>query len=74
MRESESKEGESCQSRFIWSPANTGGLAELFMAIERVAVSDALRDARACEEEVAIYECFNSSVKAEKIDLIWEKA
>lgn len=47
---------------------------ELFMATERLAASDALRGAQACQDQVEIYEWFNSSVKGEKIDLIWEKA
>ena len=46
---------------------------ELFMATERLAEADALRGAKACQDEVEIYEWFNSSVKGERIDLIWEK-
>lgn len=45
---------------------------ELFMATERLAEADALRGARACQDRVEIYEWFNSSVKGERIDLIWE--
>lgn len=47
---------------------------ELFMATERMAEADALRGAKACQDEVEIYEWFNSSVKGERIDLIWEEA
>ena len=48
-------------------------MAELFMATERLVESDVLRGARACRETVEIYEWFNSCVKGEKIELIWEK-
>ncbi|OWP00068.1 cytochrome P [Marssonina coronariae] len=47
---------------------------ELYMATERMAAKDVLRGARACQDEVKIYEWFNSSVKGEKIELIWDKA
>ena len=47
--------------------------AELFMATERLAESGVLRGARACQDKVEIYEWFNSCVKGEKIELIWEK-
>ena len=46
---------------------------ELFMAVEKLAQADALRGAKACQDEVEIFEWFNSSVKGERIDLIWEK-
>jgi cytochrome P450 len=45
---------------------------ELFMATERLAERDVLRGARAVQPEVEIYEWFNSSVKGEKIELIWD--
>ncbi|KAI9642601.1 hypothetical protein NHQ30_009406 [Ciborinia camelliae] len=44
---------------------------ELYMAVEKVVESDVLRGARVCQEKVEIYEWFNSSVKGEKIELIW---
>lgn len=44
---------------------------ELLMATERLVESGVLRGARACQEEVQIYEWFNSSVKGEKIELVW---
>lgn len=43
------------------------------MATERLAISDVLRGAKVGEENVEIYEWFNSSVKGEKIELLWEK-
>lgn len=46
---------------------------ELYMATERLVESDVLRGAKACQDEVEIYEWFNSSVKGEKIELIWNK-
>lgn len=49
-------------------------MTELFMATERLVEGDTLRGARACQGEVEIYEYFNSSVKGEKIELIWEKS
>ena len=47
---------------------------ELYMATEKLAQKDVLRGARAVQDTVEIYEWFNSSVKGEKIELIWEKA
>ncbi|KAJ8060725.1 hypothetical protein OCU04_011029 [Sclerotinia nivalis] len=44
---------------------------ELLMAVEKVAENDVLRGARVVQEEVEIYEWFNSSVKGEKMELIW---
>lgn len=44
------------------------------MATEKMAERDVLRGARAVQDKVEIYEWFNSSVKGEKIELIWEKA
>ena len=46
---------------------------ELFMAFEKMAETDALRGARACQDEIEIYEWFNSSVKGERIDLVWDE-
>jgi Cytochrome P450 len=46
-------------------------MTELYMATERLVESGVLDGARACQEEVQIYEWFNSSVKAEKIELVW---
>lgn len=47
-------------------------ITELYMATERLVESDVLRGARVCQKEVEIYEWFNSSVKGEKIELIWD--
>lgn len=46
---------------------------ELLMATEKLAESGVLTGAKVCQEEVEIFEWFNSSVKGERIDLIWEK-
>jgi cytochrome P450 len=46
-------------------------MTELYMGTERVVESRVLRGAKACQERVEIYEWFNSSVKGEKIELIW---
>jgi cytochrome P450 len=46
---------------------------ELYMATERLVESDVLRGAKACQDKVEIYEWFNSSVKGEKIELIWNR-
>ncbi|RFU28153.1 hypothetical protein B7463_g8180, partial [Scytalidium lignicola] len=45
---------------------------ELYMATERLVESDVLRGARVCKENVEIYEWFNSKVKDEKIELLFE--
>lgn len=47
---------------------------ELYMGAERLVERDVLRGAKACQDKVEIYEWFNSSVKGEKIELIWEKS
>ncbi|KAL2065493.1 hypothetical protein VTL71DRAFT_3163 [Oculimacula yallundae] len=47
---------------------------ELYMATEKMAEKDVLRGAKAVQDKIEIYEWFNSSVKGEKIELIWEKA
>lgn len=46
-------------------------MTELFMATERLVLSDVLKGSTAVQEEVEIFEWFNSSVKGEKIELIW---
>jgi cytochrome P450 len=46
-------------------------MTELYMATERLVLSDTLRGARVGQQEVQIYEWFNSSVKGEKIELVW---
>jgi cytochrome P450 len=46
-------------------------ITELYMGTEKVVESGVLRGARACQEKVEIHEWFNSSVKGEKIELIW---
>lgn len=46
---------------------------ELYMAVEKVVESDVLRGARVCQEKVEIFEWFNSSVKGEKLELIWNR-
>jgi hypothetical protein len=46
---------------------------ELYMGTERLVESGVLRGASACQEKIEIFEWFNSSVKGEKIELIWEK-
>jgi cytochrome P450 len=47
-------------------------LTELYMATERLALSRVLRGAKVMQENVEIYEWFNSSVKGEKLELIWD--
>jgi cytochrome P450 len=50
-------------------------MTELYWATERIVEGDVLNGARTPggkEEEVEIYEWFNSSVKGEKIELVWE--
>lgn len=46
-------------------------MTELYMGTERVVESGVLRGARAGAEKVEIFEWFNSSVKGEKIELVW---
>lgn len=46
---------------------------ELFIATEKLVESNVLRGARVCQDEVEIYEWFNSKVKGEKLELVWEK-
>jgi hypothetical protein len=43
----------------------------LYMATEKVIESRVLEGAKVCEEKTEIYEWFNSSVKAEKVELVW---
>lgn len=45
---------------------------ELYMATEKLVESDVLRGAKACQDDVEIYEWFNSKVKGEKIELTFE--
>jgi cytochrome P450 len=45
---------------------------ELQFATERLARSNALEGAKAVQDNVEIYEWFNSKVKGERIDLIWD--
>jgi hypothetical protein len=50
-------------------------MTELYWATERIVEGDVLNGARTPggkEEKVEIYEWFNSSVKGEKIELVWE--
>lgn len=44
---------------------------ELFVATEKVVMSDVLRGARVRQEEVEVLEWFNAKVKGEKIEVIW---
>jgi cytochrome P450 len=46
-------------------------MTELYIATERLVEADVLRGSKAVQEKVEIYEWFNSSVKGEKIELIW---
>ena len=46
---------------------------ELYVATKRLVESQVLKGARVCREEVEILEWFNSSVKGEKIELVWGK-
>lgn len=46
---------------------------ELYMATEKLAESGVLLGARPCQNKIEIYEWFNSSVKQEKIELVWEQ-
>jgi cytochrome P450 len=48
-------------------------MTEMYMATERVVKSRVLEGAKACQEKVEIYEWFNSSVKGEKIELLWQE-
>ncbi|APA15909.1 hypothetical protein sscle_15g106790 [Sclerotinia sclerotiorum 1980 UF-70] len=45
-------------------------MVELLTAIEKVVENDVLRGARVCQDEVEIFEWFNSSFKGEKMELI----
>ncbi len=46
---------------------------ELYIGAERLVERDVLRGSKACQDKIEIFEWFNSSVKGEKIELIWEK-
>ncbi|TVY34663.1 Pisatin demethylase [Lachnellula subtilissima] len=48
-------------------------MTELYMATERLVLSDVLKGARVVQEEIEIYEWFNSKVEGEEIELVWEK-
>jgi len=51
-------------------------MTELYWATERIVEGDVLRGARVQdgkEGDVEIYEWFNSSVKGEKIELVWKR-
>jgi hypothetical protein len=52
--------------------ARTLATAELFWGIEALVKKDVLRGAKAVKKDVEILEWFNSKVKAEKIELVWE--
>jgi cytochrome P450 len=45
---------------------------ELYMVMERLALTDVLQGAEPCQDKVEIYEWFNSSVKGHKIELVWK--
>jgi cytochrome P450 len=45
---------------------------ELQFATERLARSNVLEGAKAVQDNVEIYEWFNSKVKGEKIELVWK--
>jgi len=47
-------------------------MTELYMATERIVEGDVLRSARVPGREVEIYEWFNSCVKGERIELVWD--
>jgi len=46
-------------------------ITELFVATEKVVVSNVLRGARVCKEEIEVFEWFNAKVKGEKIEIVW---
>lgn len=48
------------------------GSAELALATQKIAEADALKGARALQDKIEIYEWFNSRVKGERIELVWE--
>ncbi|KAL2222194.1 cytochrome P450 [Thermoascus aurantiacus ATCC 26904] len=48
------------------------GSAELALATQKVAEADALKGARALRDKIEIYEWFNSRVKDERIELVWD--
>ena len=47
-------------------------MTELYMATEKLAESGVLLGASPCQDLIEIYEWFNSSVKREKVELVWE--
>lgn len=48
--------------------------AELFMAMEGLVKSDALKGARRVNDRIEILQWFNAKVKGEKIELVWPDA
>ena len=46
-------------------------MTELYMAT-KIVKGCVLEEAEACEDEIEIYKWFNSSVKGEKIELMWQ--
>jgi hypothetical protein len=46
-------------------------MTELYMMTEKLVESRLLEGAKLCQEKVEIFEWFNSSVKGEKIELVW---
>jgi cytochrome P450 len=53
--------------------ARTLATAELFWAVEALVKRDVLRGAKPMIEKIEILEWFNSKVKEEKIELVWER-
>lgn len=47
---------------------------ELVLAVRAIAKENVLSGAKAVGEQVEIFEWFNSKVKGERIDLVWEKS
>jgi len=45
---------------------------ELYMAVQRLVEADVLRGAKAVSDKIEIKEWFNSKVKGETIELVWE--
>jgi cytochrome P450 len=49
-------------------------MTELYMGTEKLVESGVLEGAMPCQDKVEILEWFNSSVKGEKIELVWPKS
>ncbi|KAF2798581.1 cytochrome P450 4A10 [Melanomma pulvis-pyrius CBS 109.77] len=47
-------------------------MTELLMAAQRIAMSGVLEGARCVQDEVQLYEWFNSRVKGEIVEVVWE--